>query len=85
MSVKGNPLDAVYITTDYERISDDFTSPLGAAVTRAAKKYAANAAMLIERGQDDKKVRKGLDVAMQTATTLATSTIDSALPRGGDE
>ena len=52
VSVKGNPLDAVYITTDYERISDDFTSPLGAAVTRAAKKYAANAAMLIERGQE---------------------------------
>src|SRR5581483_6249977 len=84
VSVKGNPVDAVYVTTDYDRIAEDFTSPLGAAVTRAAKKYAANAAMLIKRGQNDKKVRKGLDAAMTNAAALATSTVELALPRGDD-
>jgi hypothetical protein len=57
----------VYVTTSYALIADDFTSPLGQAVTRAAKKYAANATMLIQRGQDGKVIRKGLDSAMNNA------------------
>ncbi|WP_027007217.1 hypothetical protein [Conexibacter woesei] len=84
VSIDGNPTDAVYVTTDYQRIAEDFTSPLGQAVTRAARKYAMNATMLIKRGQDARKVRKGLDGAMQSATALATSTVDLALS-GGDE
>jgi hypothetical protein len=84
VSVKGNPMDAVYVTSDFDRIAEDFTSPLGAAVTRAAKKYATNASMLIRRGQDAKKVRRGLDSAMNHATVLAASTVDLALPRGDE-
>jgi len=85
VSVEGNPLDAVYVTTSYPLIADDFTSPLGQAVTRAAKKYAANATMLIQRGQDGKVIRKGLDAAMNNAQALAGSIVDLALPEGDDE
>jgi len=80
VSVQGNPVDAVYVTTSFGLIADDFTSPLGQAVTRSAKRYAANAAMLIHRGQDAKQIRKGLDSAMANAQALAGSMVDLALP-----
>ena len=85
VSVEGNPLDAVYVTTSYPLIADDFTSPLGQAVTRSAKRYAANATMLIQRGQNGKSIRKGLDTAMNNAQALAGSMVDLALPEGGEE
>jgi len=85
VSLQGNPVDAAYVTTDYGLIAEDFTSPLGQAVTRAAKRYASNATMLIKRGQNARRIRKGLDAAMRNATALAASTVDLALPRGDDE
>ena len=84
VSLQGNPLDAVYVTTSLLLIADDFTSPLGQSVTRAAKRYAANAAMLIQRGQDAKQVRKGLDLAMKNAEALAGSMVDLALPEDSE-